>query len=68
MARYRRRVRYSVGMDLHRRPTHTVMADLALNGERLILHGMTGLPTSELLKERDRLYAELGIYLSPPES
>ena len=55
-------------MDLHRRPTHTVMADLSLNGERLILHGMTGLPTSELLKERDRLYAELGIYLSPEES
>ena len=55
-------------MDLHRRPTHTVMADLALNGERLILHAMTGLPTSELLKERDRLYAELGIYLSPEES
>lgn len=55
-------------MDLHRRPTHTVMADLALNGERLILHGMTGLPTAELLKERDRLYAELGIYLSPEES
>lgn len=44
------------------------MADLTLNGERLILHGMTGLPTSELVKERDRLYAELGIYLSPEES
>ena len=54
-------------MDLHRRPTYTVMADLALNGERLILHAMTGLPTSELLKERDLLYAELGIYLSPEE-
>lgn len=54
-------------MSQHTRPTHVVMADLALNGERLILHAMVGLSTTELVAERDALYDELGIDLRPPE-
>lgn len=63
----RRRIRYTRVMSQHTRPTHVVMADLALNGERIILHAMVGLSTTELLAERDALYDELGIDLRPPE-